>query len=120
MKEMNEQQIDRLIMQAMERRHVVEEINKAVMCDVRRMARRRKLQYWKRAVAFSFGLPLVLLVFGLLFGKYAVPAATGVYTLPCTVLPVLTVFYAAWKAVENFSAGQTVIKRDTAGLISEV
>lgn len=120
MKEMNEQQTDMLITQAMERRHIVEEINRAVMCDVRRIARRRKLQYWKRAVAFSFGLPLVLLVFGVLFGKYVVPAASGVYALPCVCFPVLTVLYAAFKSVGSFSAGQDVIKQDTAGLISEV
>lgn len=120
MKEMNEQQMDMLITQAMERRHIVEGINKAVMCDVRRMARRRKRQYWKRAVAFSFGMPLVLFVFGVLFGKYVVSAASGTYTLPCIVFPVLTVLYAAWKAVDDFSAKRSVIKQDTACLISEV
>lgn len=117
---MNERQTDMLIMRAMERQCILEGINKAVMCDVRRMARRRKLRCWKRAVAFSFGLPLVVLVFGLLFGKYVVPAASGACAIPCVVFPVLTVLYAAWKAVGDFSAGQGVIKRDAASLISEV
>lgn len=45
MKAMNEQQFDMLIAETLERRHFVEEINKAVMCDIRRKARQRKLRY---------------------------------------------------------------------------
>lgn len=118
--EMNEQQTDMLILKALERRHILEEINKAVMCDVRREARRRKLRYWRNAVAFSFGLPLVLLVFGVLFAKYVMMATSGPYAVVCTVFPVATVLFAAWKAVCYFSAGQSVINKTPAGLINEV
>lgn len=120
MKEMNEQQTDLLILKALERRHILEDINKAVMHDVCREARRRKFRYWRNAVAFSFGLPLALFVFGVLLVKYVVMATSGPYAVVCIVFPVATVLFAAWKAVCHFSAGQSVINKHPVGLINEV
>lgn len=120
MEEMNEQQMDELILKAFERRHVVEEINRAVMRDIRRQERRRKMLYWRNAVTFSFGLPLTFFVFGVLFAKYVVSATSGSYAVVCTVLPVAALLFAAWRAVCRFSAWQGVINSGSAGRIYEV
>ncbi len=120
MKAMNEQQFDMLIAETLERRHFVEEINKAVMCDIRRKARQRKLRYWRNAIAFSFGLPLSLFVFGVLFVKYVLSTTSEVYSTICLLIPVAAVLFAAYKAVCNFSADRSVINSDRIGLISEV
>lgn len=120
MKKIDEQQMDLLIASALERRHVVESINKAVMRDIRRAERRRLMRQWLRVVAFSFGLPLVLVLFGFLFCRYVITAAGEGAMLVCTVFPVAAVLYGAWTAIREFSVRRSVINGKVNGLIDEV
>lgn len=58
-------QIDALISESLERHEVLESIHREVMAEVRRSARRDSVRRWVRVAAFAFGIPLVMLSFGL-------------------------------------------------------
>ena len=58
------QQMDALISDALERQDVLESIHREVMTEVRRTDRHETLRRWARVAAFAFGIPLVMLSFG--------------------------------------------------------
>jgi small-conductance mechanosensitive channel len=64
MKEMNEQELETLIQEALQREQLLDEVNGRVMRTVRRSARKTKARNWVRMIAFAFGLPLVILLMG--------------------------------------------------------
>lgn len=120
MRQIDDQLIDTLIAETLDRRRITESINAQVMRDIRRTVRRRALRRWIRIVTFSFGVPLGLTVFGLLLRRYVLTATEGVLALVCTVIPAAAVIYVTWHAVMNFSIGQGVIKSPADGLKDEV
>ena len=63
MNEMTDNNIDSLIRETLERRQLLADLDRTIIADVRRQARRAWLRRWARVIAFSFGLPLALLVF---------------------------------------------------------
>ncbi len=52
-----------LISEVFQRRELLADLDRLIIADVRRQARRAWLRRWARAAVFSFGLPLVLLIF---------------------------------------------------------
>ncbi len=96
-------ELDELILQTFERQAVTDEIHADVMKQLRRAARHRRLRQWSRAVVFAFGLPLVLLLFGWLLFTY-LPRFDEMSPLYlCLIIPVATMLYTAYRAVEHFS-----------------
>lgn len=61
---MNDEQLDRLLRESVERRELLDGIQRQVMEQVSRQARRRRIRLWARVVVFSFVMPLLALVFG--------------------------------------------------------
>ena len=59
------QQLDALISASIERQEVLSQLHREVMAEVRRSARRDAMHRWACAAAFAFGIPLVMLCFGL-------------------------------------------------------
>ncbi|MCR5131853.1 MAG: hypothetical protein K6C10_10400 [Prevotella sp.] len=59
----SDEEMDSLIATSLERQDILEEINREVMGEVSRTARRETLSRWTRVAAFAFGLPFVLLCF---------------------------------------------------------
>ena len=53
--------IDNLIRETIDRRELLADLDRLIIADVRRQARRAWLRRWARAAVFSFGLPLVLI-----------------------------------------------------------
>ena len=110
-KTFTDEQIDDLIRQTFIRQETVEEINAAVMKQMRRDTRRRKLMRWGRIVAFDFGLPLILMSFGWMLWSFVVQQEAFRFSffdgrLPFVVillLPIVTMLYATWQAIEKFS-----------------
>lgn len=101
---LTEQQLDELIRQSFEREEIAREISVAVMKDLRRASRRAWLRRWGRAVAFSFGLPFVLLAFGWLLWPFLVEQVErGSYIGLCLVFPVATMIYVFFRAIGKFS-----------------
>ncbi|MBR1468521.1 MAG: hypothetical protein IJ605_00170 [Prevotella sp.] len=101
---LTDQQLDELILQSFERKEIAREIGVAVMKDLRRASRRAWLRRWGRVVAFSFGLPLVVVVFGwLLWPYFAEQVARRSYIAACLVLPFAAMFYLSVRALQDFS-----------------
>ena len=101
---LTDQQLDDLISETFERQTIIDDISVAVMKDLRRQARSRQLRQWGRAVAFAFGLPLVVLLFGWLLWSFVSQQGHSSLIYLCLVFPVAAMLYATWKAIENFSA----------------
>lgn len=99
---MNDKELDELIMQAVERQQTLETLNRAIVKDVRKRARRTWLRQWGRIVVFSFGLPLLMLIFAA--GTYYIASLEGFgYLRLVLVLPVATMIYMAYRSSKNFS-----------------
>lgn len=98
-----DQQLDDLISQSFERQQIAADISSAVMKDLRRQTRRRQLRQWGRAAAFSFGLPLVFLLFGWLFWLFVNQQGQSSIVYICLVFPAAAMLYVAWHAIRNFS-----------------
>ena len=99
---MNEN-IDTLISATLDRQHLVAEINRATLSDLRRTVRRRRLRRWARVVAFSFGLPLVLLACAYLFYMYVLPTMQSSAYALLLLIPLFAIIYVAQRAIRNFS-----------------
>ena len=63
MNPMTDKSLDNLIRDTINRRELLADLDRLIIADVRRQARRAWLRRWARAAIFSFGLPLALLVF---------------------------------------------------------
>ncbi len=106
MNEMTDSDLDVLILQTMQRRALLTDLDQLIIADVRRRERRAWLRRWARVVAFSFGLPLVLLIF--FACAYIIINERGATSLTLYVMPfpTLALFYAARYAVCQFSPGE--------------
>lgn len=61
---MNDQELDKLIMQAVERKATTDAIEQTVMKQLRQECRRHTVRRVARMVAFAFGLPLLMIFMG--------------------------------------------------------
>ena len=103
---MNEQNLDSLIAATLDRQHLLEELNKATIADIRRQVRRRRMRRWARVVAFSFGLPLIVLACAYLLYIYVFPTMQNTVYVMVLLFPLLAIFYAVQRAIRNFSPEQ--------------
>ncbi|MBP5772429.1 MAG: hypothetical protein J6W75_13970 [Bacteroidaceae bacterium] len=106
MNEITDNNLDSLIQEALNRRALLADLDRLVIADVRRQARRAKLRRWARAVTFSFGLPLVLLVFFACVYLYILDHGTTAFTLSILTLPTLALIFATHRVLETFSPGE--------------
>lgn len=100
---MNETNLDNLIAATLDRQHLIAELNRATLTDLRRTVRRRRMRRWARVVAFSFGVPLAVFVCAYLFITYVFPLfGTSVYALSL-LFPLVSLIYGLQHVVRNFS-----------------
>ena len=110
-KNMTDEQLDDLIRQTLRRQQMVNEVNISVIKQLRRTTRRRNLLRWGRIVAFSFGLPMLLLLFGWLLWSSFTQQDAPQFSIfnwqmsfyVCLLLPIAVMLYATWRAIVNFS-----------------
>ena len=103
--DMDDKELDKLIMATMERRQTLETLNHTIVKDIRRRARRQWMRRWARLVAFSFGLPLMGLVFG--WGIYVATTNSALGPLRLLLLiPLTGMFRLAWREMKNFSIAE--------------
>lgn len=81
---------------------MLENLNEVIVADIRRQARRAWIRRWGRIVAFSFGLPLVLIVFALSLRLLLAIPSMGPARF-CLLIPVATMLYFARRAMKDFS-----------------
>ena len=103
MEEMNDQAFDALIMETLERRETIDEINQAVMSQLEHAARRERRRQWVRAAAFAFGLPLLVFTFIYMIvnGWYA--GADTSYAVICMAIQAAVVAGGGWYLLNKFS-----------------
>lgn len=61
MNAMTDNSIDNLIRETIDRRELLADLDRLIIAEVHRQARRARLRRWARVAVFSFGLPLVLI-----------------------------------------------------------
>ena len=103
MNEMTDNNIDTLIRATLERRELLADLDRLIIADVRRQARRELIRRWARVAAFSFGLPIVLLVFAACMYLYIKQYGTSTFTLYIMALPTLAIIFSTHRFLKNFS-----------------
>ena len=100
--ELNDTQLDDLIIASVERKATLDALNGAIIKEVRRKARRESVRRWARIVVFSFGMPLLLLIFivGIYVASHNQSFQTFRYVL---LIPIIAMSYLAWSGIKNFS-----------------
>ena len=106
MTEMTDTSLDRLIADTLNRQELLKDLDSLIIADVRRRTRRAWLRRWARIVAFSFGLPLLLLVS--LAGAYLFIKEHGAtpFTLSLMVCPVVALIFVSYRSIGDFSPEQ--------------
>lgn len=104
--EMTDTSLDRLIADTLNRQELLKDLDSLIIADVRRRTRRAWLRRWARIVAFSFGLPLLLLVS--LAGAYIYIKEHGAtpFTLSLMVCPVVALIFVSYRSIGDFSPGE--------------
>ena len=103
MNEMTDNNIDTLIRETLERRELLADLDRLIIADVRRQARREWIRRWARVATFSFGLPIVLLVFAACMYLYIKQYGTSTFTLYIMALPILGLVFSTHRFLKNFS-----------------
>lgn len=103
--ELNDRDLDDLIMASVERSEKLETLNRAIVKEVRRKARHEWVLRWAHIVAFSFGMPLLILIFAA--GIYAVCRIESLQMWRYILfIPVMTMSYLLWREMRNFSIAE--------------
>ncbi|MBP5514156.1 MAG: hypothetical protein J6Y04_05220 [Bacteroidaceae bacterium] len=99
---MDDRQFDEIIMQAVERKQTLAELDRVIIRDVKRKARREWMRKWARIVVFSFGMPFLLLIFaaGIYFASTV--GDLRMYRL-VLIIPCATILYFGWRLMKDFS-----------------
>ena len=105
MKEINDIELDDLIMASVERQQRLEGLNQAIVKDVRQRARRVWVKRWGRIVVFSFGLPIVTLIFALTM-LHLYTTETSFLVRTCLFIPTLVMVWGLNREIRNFSIAQ--------------
>lgn len=103
---MTDNNIDTLIRETLERRELLADLDRLIIADVRHQARREWIRRWARIVAFSFGLPMVLLVFAICMYLYIELYGASTFTLYIMALPTLALIFSTHRFLKNFSPGE--------------
>ena len=104
MNEMTDTFIDRLITDTLHRQELVRYLDRIIIADVRRRARRAWFRKWARIIVFSFGLPLVLLVWLACAYLYIKEHDATPFTLSLMVWPTLALAASTIYVLKTFSA----------------
>lgn len=99
---MSDKELDSLIMASLERQQTLEALNNVIISDLRRRAQREWVRRWGRIVVFSFGIPLLMLVFGAGIYVAATHSSPG-WTRIVLAIPTVTMLVMVGHKVRNFS-----------------
>lgn len=106
MNEMTDTSIDNIIADTLHRQELVKDLDRVIIADVRRRVRCAWLQRLARTVAFSFGLPLLLLFWFSLAYLYIKEHDATSLTLFLMVWPTLAVAASTVYALKTFSPSE--------------
>ena len=103
MNEMTENNLDKLIEETLERRQLIADLDKLIIADLRRHERRTWIRRWARTVAFSFGIPMILLFFATSTYFFIQQQGASAFTLFILTWPTLALILATHRALKTFS-----------------
>ncbi|MBO4906833.1 MAG: hypothetical protein J5486_07355 [Bacteroidaceae bacterium] len=103
MNETTDHDLDQLIRETIDRRELLADLDKLIITDMRRRARRASIRRWTRVLVFSFALPLVLLLFFACAFIYISEYGISNTTLLIMVFPTLALIYSTNHTLEIFS-----------------
>ena len=92
-----------LISEVFQRRELLADLDRMIISDVRRQARRAWLRRWTRAAVFSFGLPLVLIFFFTCAYLYIKEYAWTLQSFVVMLWPTLGLLFSTVYAIRTFS-----------------
>ena len=95
--------IDILIRETIDRRELLADLDRLIIADVRRQARRAWLRRWARAAVFSFGLPLVLIIWVTCAYLYIKEYDWTLQSFFVMLWPTLGLLFSASYALRTFS-----------------
>ena len=99
----NDNSIDNLIRETIDRRVLLADLDRLIIADVRRQARRAWLHRWARVAVFSFGLPLVLIIFFMCAYLYIKEYAWTLQSFCVMLWPTLGLLFSTAYALRTFS-----------------
>lgn len=103
MNAMTDNSFDDLIRETLARRDLLTDLNSLIVADVRRQARRAWLRRWVRVALFSFGLPLVLIVFFACTYLYIKVPGRGPMSYFVMLWPTIGLLFSTGYALRTFS-----------------
>jgi len=103
MNAMTDNSIDNLIREAIDRRELLADLDRLIIADVRRQARRAWLRRWARVAVFSFGLPLVLITWLACAYLYFKEYAWTPQSFFIMLWPTLGLLFSTGYAINTFS-----------------
>ena len=102
MKEINDNELDLLISQSLQRQHIFERVSAEALDAAKRHNRQRKAKQALRLVGFAFGVPTFLAIMG--YGAYSISTMNGgVMGYVAATITVVSALAAATYSVANFS-----------------
>ncbi|WP_148295574.1 hypothetical protein [Prevotella dentasini] len=103
---MNEQELDALIGEALQREKMIEEINHSVMRTVKTRKRESVVRRWLRIAALSFGLPIAVAIVLYTYYRIHIIQGTGSLSAVMMLLAGIFVLGVAGKTFRLFADGQ--------------
>ena len=103
MNAMTDNSIDNLIRETIDRRELLADLDRLIIAEVHRQARRARLRRWARVAVFSFGLPLVLIAWLACAYLYFKEYAWTPQSFFIMLWPTLGLLFSASYALRNFS-----------------
>ena len=102
MKSINDNTLDQLISQSLQRQHSIESINTQVLAAVKRYNRRQKTIRALRLIGFAFGVPTALAVIG--YGIYSILISTdSILSYVAVAVAAISAIVATTHTIANFS-----------------
>ena len=100
---LTDDQLDALIRSTFERRQALDGMNAEIMKTLQHSSRRAWLRRWGRVVAFSFGLPFLLLLFGWLLWSFISEHGISSPVYLCLIIPFVAMIYLSMRMIASFS-----------------
>lgn len=103
---MNEQELDSLLMEALERNHRLDDLNRQIMHQICRSERQQRRRRLLRAAAFAFGLPAVTGLYALGIRAFIDMAGDSPLMLATIGLSGAAMLWQASRALTKFRIDQ--------------
>ena len=103
MNEITDNNLNALIRETFDRKQLLADLDQLIIADLSRQARRARIRRWTRALIFSFGVPVVLLIFATCMYYFIKQYDLSALTLLIIAWPTLAIIFTTHRALKTFS-----------------